>query len=154
MCGECCSSMGEVIGIKEETGHLQYRIFYKITGEERIVSVDPDKQELFCSRDITKIRPMACPFLRETEQGTVICTVHLTRPDLCRQYSCFRVLILDLQGRRIGRVVAGTRYFITTDKKLRTLWESAVEGVAEPDDGKWEDFVEQVCTSRGYRVIR
>lgn len=154
MCGECCSSMGEVIGIKEETGHLRFRIYYKITGEERIVSVDAGKEDLFHRKDIKKVRPMACPFLRESEEGMVICTVHLTRPDLCRQYSCFRLLVLDPQGNRIGRVVAGTRYFITTDSKLRTFWNRAVEGVTVPDEGEWENFVDQVCTSAGYRVIR
>ena len=154
MCGECCSSMGEVIGIKEEIGDLRFRIYYKITGEERIVSVDAGKEDLFHRKDIKKVSPMACPFLRESEQGTVICTVHLTRPDLCRQYSCFRVLVLDAHGNRIGRIVAGTRYFITSDPELRTLWNSEVEGVTMADEGEWEDFIDRVCTSAGYRVIR
>ncbi len=146
--------MEEVIGIKEEIGHLQFRIFYKITGEERIVSVDAEKEDLYHGKDIKKVRPMACPFLRESEEGTVICTVHRTRPDLCRQYSCFRLLILDTQGNRIGRVVAGTRYFITTNPELRKLWKGEIEGVAEPDEKEWEVFTGRVFTSAGYRVIR
>ncbi len=146
--------MGEVIGIKEEIGHLRFRIFYKITGEERIVSVDAGKEDLFHWNDIKKVRPMACPFLRESEQGTVICTVHKTRPDLCRRYSCFRILVLDPDGKRIGRVVADSRYFITTDPELRIFWDNSVKGVCVSDEGEWEDFVDLVCTSAGYRVIR
>jgi Fe-S-cluster containining protein len=146
--------MGEVIGIKEEIGDFRFRIYYKITGEERIVSVDADKQNLFSNQDCKKARAMACPFLRESEQRTVICTVHMTRPDLCRQYSCFRLLVLDSRGNRIGKVVAGTRYFITTDPELRTLWNGAVEGVIVADEGEWEAFADRVCTSAGYRVIR
>ncbi len=146
--------MGEVIGIKEEFGELRFRIFYKITGEERIVSVDAGKEDLFHRKDIKKLRPMACPFLRESEQGTVICTVHQTRPDLCRQYSCFRLLVLDPQGNRIGRVVADTRYFITSDPELRALWNGRVKSVTVADEGEWEDLAGRVCTSAGYRVIR
>ena len=152
-CGECCSSMGDVIGIREQAGPAEFVIWYKITGEERRVWIDPDKMDLFFSQDIRTRRPLACPFLREKTPGRAICTVHYTRPDLCRQYGCFRILVLGSDGTRLGRVVDGSRYFTTTDPGLRALWDREIAG-AEIADDHWEAFVEQALVREGYRVIR
>jgi uncharacterized protein len=153
-CGECCSSMGDVIGIREETGPFGYLIWYKITGEERHVWIDPDKQELFLSHDIAKRRPMACPFLRERSPGAAICTVHYTRPELCRQYACFRILILGPGGERLGRVVDASRYFTTMDSGLRSVWDREIAGCEIGDEAEWEAFVDRVLSEAGYRIIR
>lgn len=153
-CGECCSSMGDVIGIREQTGPSEFLIWYKITGEERRVWIDPDKLELFLSQDISRRRPMACPFLREQSPGSAICTVHYTRPDLCRQYSCFRMLVLGPGGERLGRVVDASRFFTTMDPGLREVWDRDVAGTVIADDARWEDYVDRVLSAAGYRVIR
>lgn len=153
-CGECCSSMGDVIGIREQTGPDGYLIWYKITGEERRVWIDPDKKELFRSQDIRKRRPMACPFLREISPTRAICTVHYTRPDLCRGYACFRVLVTSPSGERLGRVVENSRFFTTTDPDLRALWDREIAGTDIPDNEAWEAFAEQVLSAAGYLVIR
>ncbi len=63
-CGECCSYMGDIIGIEEEKGAHRFRIRFSVTGEEMAVMLDADKQELFHTQDIRLLRPMACPFLR------------------------------------------------------------------------------------------
>ncbi len=152
-CGECCSSMGDVIGIREQAGPAEFVIWFKITGEERRVWIDPDKLGLFFNQDIHQHRPMACPFLRERSTGSAICTVHYTRPDLCRQYGCFRILVLGPDGARLGRVVEGSRYFTTMDPGLKALWDREI-GAKEIADDQWEEFVEQVLVRAGYRVIR
>ena len=153
-CGECCSSMGDVIGTREQTGPSEFLVWYKITGEERRVWIDPDKQGLYRTQDIRKIRPMACPFLRQQSSGSAICTVHYTRPDLCRQYACFRVLVLGPEGERLGRVVDASRYFTTMDPELRALWDREIAGVEIPDEELFEEYVEHVLSGAGYRVIR
>jgi len=63
-CGECCSYMGDIIGIEDRIDPVNFRIRFSVTGEERMVTLDPDKGDLFRSQDIGHIRPMACPFLR------------------------------------------------------------------------------------------
>lgn len=146
--------MGEIIGIREKTGPFSYRIWFTATGEERTVTLDEDKRELFTGEDITKIRPMACPFLRQSAPGRFICTVHDSRPELCRQYSCFRLLVLDLQGNRIGRVMEGTRYFTTGDSRLSELWKHEIADVHISDDDAWEKFAATILARAGYRVIR
>jgi len=146
--------MGDVIGIREQTGAFGFLIWYRITGEERRVWIDPDKQELFLRQDILETRPMACPFLRERSPGSAVCTVHHTRPDLCRQYACFRILVLGPEGDRLGRVVDASRYFTTMDPDLRALWDREIAEAEIPDEELFESHVEQVLSGAGYRVIR
>lgn len=146
--------MGDVIGIREQAGPAEFVISYKITGEERRVWIDPDKRDLFFNQDLRTHRPLACPFLRERSPGLAICTVHYTRPDLCRQYGCFRILVLGADGTRRGRVVEGSRYFTTMDAELRALWDREIATVEIPADPNWEAFVERMLVREGYRVIR
>jgi uncharacterized protein len=146
--------MGEIIGIREQTGPSAFRIGFSVTGEERMVTIDPDKQALYARNDKRSIRPMACPFLREEAPGTVICTVHDSRPELCRQYSCFRILVLDGNGKKIGRVMDGTRYFVSEDHGLRQTWDQECSVLDIPDEACWEETVEYHLVSSGYRVVR
>lgn len=152
-CGECCCMMGEVIEIREETGPRCYRIGYTTTGEERQVAIDPDKADLFSGRTATAKRSPACPFLREVSPGRTLCTIHASRPDLCRHYSCFRVLVLDPEGNRIGKVREHSRILMTMDHPLREVWDRDISRIDNPDERCWEECVEQVLSRKGYRVI-
>jgi uncharacterized protein len=120
--GECCSIMGETISIREEIGTFQYQIWYTTTGKELVVTLDPDKRDLFHSVTPANRSSLACPFLRKRQDHKVICTVHLSRPDLCRNYSCFWILILNSDGKKAGRVMGNTRYFTTIDSHLHEPW--------------------------------
>jgi Fe-S-cluster containining protein len=146
--------MGEIIAIREQNGPLEFRIWFTPTGEQHQVFIDKDKRDLFLAQDIRKIRPMACPFLRELSPDTAICSVHLSRPELCRQYSCFRILILDAQGKKIGRVMDASRYFSSLDEHLNEIWHTKIAEVTLPDDSLWEEYVDQVFTRAGYKVVR
>lgn len=151
-CGECCSYMGDIIGIDEKTGPDTYRIRFSVTGEERIVTLDPDKKDLFLTREIAQSHPMACPFLRFRD-NRAFCTVHATRPGLCRQYGCFRILILDKDCRHIGMVQDGSRIFSSLDPALHELWDREVKGTDIPDDTEWERYVRGVFSRAGYHVV-
>jgi len=151
-CGECCRYMGDIIGIDEQTGPDTYRIRFSVTGEERRVTLDPDKKDLFLTREIAQSHPTACPFLRFRD-SRAFCTVHATRPGLCRQYGCFRVLILDHSGRHIGMVRDGSRSFSSLDPALHELWDREIQGTDIPDEAAWERFVRDVFSRAGYRVV-
>ena len=153
-CGECCSTMGEIIEIREETAPFSFRIGYTTTGEERQVVVDPDKKELFLCREETTTRSLACPFLRKAAPGRVICTVHLSRPELCRQYSCFRILVLGDENKPSGKVLEHTRMLRTMDHHLRAIWDREICRIDDADEDRWEERVEEVLSREGYRVIR
>ncbi len=145
--------MGEIIEILEDLGTGSLRIGFTVTGEERIVSIDPEKQELFHTQKIQTLRPMACPFLRVSGNKKLVCSVHASRPELCRQYSCYRILVLDLQGRPVGKVADASRNLTTTHDNLRILWNQEIADVAIPDEDDWEMGVGQILTLRGYRVM-
>ena len=153
LCGECCSTMGEIIGIREEIGPLHFRIWYTTTGEEREVIVDRDKVDLFRA-GTARESSLACPFLRRRGAREFVCSVHESRPDLCRQYSCFRILALDSSGKKAGRVMDKSRCLVTVDPGLRTIWQEKIQGVDIPDETEWEAFVAEVLTRNGFRVVR
>jgi Fe-S-cluster containining protein len=146
--------MGEIIEIQEELGSCSFRIGFTVTGEERRVSVDPSKLESFRSGDIKTLRPMACPFLVQLDAKKFACSVHASRPGLCRSYSCYRILVLDSQENRIGKVADSSRYFTTLDTDLKKLWYEKIAGVVLPDEKCWEEYVEQTLIHAGYRVVR
>jgi Fe-S-cluster containining protein len=87
--------MGDLIGIGDEIGPMKFRLRFVSTGNETVVMVDHDKQDLFRTQDIRSLRPDACPFLRFGNDMKAICSIHGTRPDLCRMYSCFRLLVVS-----------------------------------------------------------
>ncbi|WML68263.1 MAG: hypothetical protein METHP_01868 [Methanoregula sp. SKADARSKE-2] len=152
-CGGCCSTMGEIIEIVETEEPLAFRIHYIPTGEERRVTIDPEKKDLFLAQDTVKSRQLACPFLREKSPGVVICTAHNSRPELCRQYACFRILLLDSTGDRIGKVQDGSRVLSTPDGYLRALWNGEVAGLSIADETEWERRVSEILTRAGYTVV-
>ncbi len=151
-CGECCSHLGLVHTIKEERGEYRFLVRNEYTGEETEVSVDPDKVQLFLDRSIFEHLPEACPFFRadqKTRKG--YCTVHQTRPDICREYGCWRMLILNFRGRRAGRIMY-QRHLASEDPDLIRLFEQCINDTSEPDDAAWDDKVIRILTRAGYSV--
>jgi len=146
--------MGEIIEIREELDSCSYRIGLTVTGEDRVVTLDPDKQDLFRLQDLKTLRPMACPFMRDDGNKKFVCSVHTTRPELCRQYSCYRILMLDSGNNRVGRVADASRYFTTTDAELRKIWNEEIANKVISDEKCWEEHIEQIVTAAGYRVMR
>ncbi|MEN6611478.1 MAG: YkgJ family cysteine cluster protein [Methanoregulaceae archaeon] len=87
-CGTCCRSLGEIIEILEEIQPFQYRITFSPTGEQRMVSVDSDKQELFRLPEPKRAGTNPCPFFRNVLYGNATCTIHTSRPAFCQDYFC------------------------------------------------------------------
>ncbi|MDO8841659.1 YkgJ family cysteine cluster protein, partial [Methanocalculus sp.] len=112
-CGDCCTHLGLVHSIEEDYGNLRYRLKNQYTGERTDVCVDPDKIALFSDRSTFIDRPEACPFFRFHE-GKGYCCVHTTRPLICRDYGCWRILIKNSKGERVGRIM-GFRHLATDD---------------------------------------
>lgn len=152
-CGDCCSTMGEIISIREQIHPYEFRIGYTY-GEEHVVSVDPDKRVLFHDQQQQERESLACPFLRQRAPHECICTVHASRPELCRNYLCSRILILGHDGKKAGRVLHGTRSFITENGALLDFWCRSIWDVMVSDDEQWEKNVDDIFTRAGYRVIR
>ncbi|MDN7012828.1 YkgJ family cysteine cluster protein [Methanoculleus sp. FWC-SCC3] len=169
-CGSCCSNMGNVHTVIEDRGNYTFVVRNAYSGDVKEVRVDPDKIALFEDASSIEDLPDACPFLRfepsrvssapfhgnvafEGKKEKAWCTVHLTRPEICRDYCCWRLLILDLEGRRAGRVMYQTTFLPDTDE-LRRLWERVQPTLNGLSGTEWDDAVISCLTTAGYRVRR
>lgn len=146
--------MRTVYATIEERGNHTFVVHNTYTGEVKEVRVDPDKIALFEDESSIGELPEACPFLRfDKETGKAWCTVHLTRPDLCRDYCCWRLLILDARGKRAGRVMY-QRTFLADSEELGRLWERVQPTLNGLSGAAWDDAVIDILTAAGYRVRR
>ncbi len=144
--------MGQVHAIKETRGEYEFLVNNQYTGEKTRVFVDQDKHRLFEDKSIFLEHPEACPFLRYRAGGKkAYCTVHTTRPEICRDYGCWRLLILDAQGSRAGRIMF-QRTFFSDNENLTLLWKARIDPINEPDDTRWETKMRVILTSAGYTV--
>jgi len=151
-CGECCSHLGLVHTIREDYGSLRYLVNNEYTGEKTTVVVDPDKVALFHDRSIFTERPEACPFFRYDRAGAKgYCTVHQTRPEICRDYGGWRILILDAGKKRAGRIMC-QRFLASEDERLTRIFEEEINSITEPDDDAWDNRLTEVLSAAGYTL--
>jgi Fe-S-cluster containining protein len=144
--------MGQVHTIKEIRGEFEFLVNNQYTGEKTAVIVDQDKHNLFEDKSIFREQPEACPFLRyHPKDGKAFCTVHLTRPEICRDYGCWRLLILNAQGSRSGRIMY-QRAFFSDEDDLTRLWKRCIDPINEPDDAIWEEKITRILVHAGYAV--
>jgi Fe-S-cluster containining protein len=138
--------------IKEDRGNNTFLVHNNYTNEENVVTVDQDKIAIFSDKSIFEKIPHACPFFRhQPGSEKAYCTVHLTRPEICRDYGCWRLLILDHRGRRAGRIKF-IRTLHSEDSILSEIWEKCIENHQEPDDKIWEENMIRILTRAGFTV--
>jgi Fe-S-cluster containining protein len=151
-CGVCCENLGLVYTISEDLGDYRFLICNTHTGEETTAIVDPDKRDLFRDTGIFSAVPHACPFFRRhPDDSKAYCTIHETRPDICRKYQCWRMLILDHTGRRAGKI-PHSRSLRSEDSHLTRIWTECIEAISEQDDRIWEEMMIKILRRSGYSV--
>ncbi len=151
-CGECCHHMGQDHTIWETRSDVEFMVNNQFTGEKILVIVDQDKKDLFFDKSIFLDEHGACPLLRYNRgDNNAYCTVHLTRPEICRDYGCRRLLILNSQGRRSGRIIYN-RAFFSEDVILTKLWNECIDLLKEPDDELWDEKITSFLIHTGYTV--
>jgi uncharacterized protein len=134
-------------------GSYRFLVRNQYSGEKTEVVVDPDKYDLFSDRTIFAERPEACPFFRfDGPSAKGYCTVHLTRPEICRDYGCWHILILDQSGKRAGRIM-GRRHLASEDEGLTRLFEEKINHLLMDDDAAWDRQVIAVLVRAGYTVL-
>ena len=151
-CGECCGYLGQVFEIVERYDNYSFLARNRYTGENHLVSVTPPLYHLYDDREIFSELPEACPFFRKChEDGLYYCTVHLTRPDICREYGCWRFLILDSQGKRAGRVMQ-SRHLHAEDPLLEQIWDLEIRTLHEEDDRIWDQKMREIVKKAGFLI--
>jgi len=153
LCGKCCMHAGgELIEIEKRLTSRDYLCRQKIVGgtfrarvEERFLDVFRDTAE-------NDAHPSWCPFLRGLpEKGKYVCTIHDSRPLVCRSYVCCAMRIFGPDGREAGKV-KGRRSLDTEDAALRRCWEDSVVPLTTDDDIAWRIEVAGILGRAGYRV--
>jgi hypothetical protein len=115
--------MGIVYRIERTLDNYAFVVSNRYTGERMQVRVDPDKIRLHMDL-IEKPGPIeVCPFFYPgTEGDASCCLIHLTRPVVCREFFCCRIVITDPCGKRAGRVM-GTRHLCPESLELEEMGE-------------------------------
>lgn len=138
--------------IDHEISDYTFLVRNEYTGDRYTVVVTETLRSLYDDKSLFISFPEACPFFRKGRDTDLwYCTVHLTRPDVCREYGCWRFLILDSQGNRAGRVM-GTRHLHAEDPDLQRIWDEKVRPLKEPDDITWDRKMSDIIRTAGYIV--
>ena len=88
-----------------------------------------------------------------TPSGRGVCPVHETWPAVCAEYACWRLLVLDLNGKRAARVM-GSRHIAVDDLALEAVLASHRDALARAvDDTAWDAILSDVLSRSGYRVV-
>ena len=137
-CGKCCRSFGEFIRIERQAGMQDYYCRYAITGEVFPVHVIPDFAEEI-DDEYTDPGPSGgpgragCVFLRKNPAGPgFACAVYATRPTVCREFRCYRMLIHDRPGGEVRGRVIGIGELRTGDEKLAAVWAEKIACLPHP----------------------
>lgn len=159
-CGKCCRSFGEFIRIERQLTERDYYCRYGITNDLVLVHVQPEYageiSETFLSKQGTGTPEKKCIFsLKNPEGNGFVCTIYPTRPPVCREFRCYRMLIHDRDGKIVGRVI-GQNEIRTSDEALETIWKEHISHLPhthkpiEPDPG-WNTQVMAILSQHGYR---
>lgn len=160
-CGKCCRSFGEFIRIERQLTERDYYCRYSITNELFLVHVQPewaeDISESFCGngheKDSTEKK---CAFLRKNPGGNgYVCTIYPTRPSVCREFRCYRMLIYNRDGQLAGKVI-GQNEIRTADEPLAALWKEHIVHLPHNSrphvpDPAWMTRVMDILACHGYR---
>jgi hypothetical protein len=184
-CGKCCDSFGEFIAIERQLTGRDYYCRYAITNELFPVHVQPEFadeiEEEFTEPDPKAAGPArkGCIFSRKNPDGPgFACAIYETRPTICREFKCYRMLIQHPPtGELRGRVI-GINEIRTHDAILAAIWNEKISHLPHPihaahpdttkthghdahvlahindiqhaDDKEWVDNVVKVLAANGY----
>ena len=145
--------LGLVHTIIEQKQAHEFVIENEYTGEKTIVSVDPDKYNLFSDQDIFSKYPHSCPFFRYNKEETIgYCTCHLTRPAICHDYGCWRILILS-HSKRVGRIM-NWRHMCAETAEIQDIWEKYSHNLSGLTDEMWDKQVIHLFQKHGFQVMQ
>jgi Fe-S-cluster containining protein len=120
--------------------------------------VDPEYREEIADEFETENTPphgpekKTCRFLRKDHGGKgMVCAIYATRPKVCRDFRCYRMLIRTREGATCGRVI-GKNTIRTEDAALEKLWNGQVAAIPYGDPAAWVKNVTGILAEHGYRA--
>ena len=137
-CGKCCRSFGVFIRIERQLSGRDYYCRFGITKDLFLAHVLPEyadeisddyEEESGCGSDNNQKK---CAFLKKNLQGDgFACAIYSSRPAICREYQCYRMLIYNKDGHVCGKVI-GRNELQTADEGLANLWKNKVAHLPPP----------------------
>lgn len=156
-CGKCCVSFGPFITIERQLNDRDYYCRCKLDNSVFLAHVDPeyceDIADEYPSEDAISSHKekKSCSFLQKSTQGPGFhCAIYSTRPPVCRDFRCYRMLIYDIHGQECGKVV-GRSTLKTVDETLDRIWKDQVAPLSHEDESRWERTVTDALATHGYR---
>ncbi len=136
-CGKCCQSFGEFIKIERQVSERDYFCRYGITNELFPVHVLPDFadeiEEKFEDSGGGGTEARGCVFSLKNPAGPgFACAIYNTRPTICKEFLCYRMLIHHpASGEVRGRVI-GINELRTHDEGLKAIWNEKISHLPHP----------------------
>ena len=150
-CGKCCTSFGDFIKIERQLNHREYYCRYGIKNELFLAHVEGDYTVSSPADSVEGEPAKGCPFLKKNFSGDgFTCAIYSTRPQVCKEFRCYRMLIYDREGHECGRLM-GTHDLKTTDKTLEKIWKEEVAPIPGLRDRKQDKRVIDILAAHGYR---
>jgi len=91
-----------------------------------------------------------CPFLLPDSESGYICCIYETRPQICRSFTCYTMLIFDRNNEQIGKV-KGRRSLESMDFNLIAIWED-IRRLASDDEAEWRGEAIGILERHGYHA--
>jgi Fe-S-cluster containining protein len=156
-CGKCCVSLGPLITIERQLNDRDYYCRCKLANSVFLVHVDPeyceDIADEYASEDAisSSNEKKSCRFLRKNPRYAGFhCAIYSTRPSVCRDFRCYRMLIYNMDSQECGRVV-GRSTLKSADEILNQIWKEHIVPLPHNDDILWEKSVVDTLAAHGYR---
>ena len=137
-CGKCCSSFGEFIRIERQVSEKDYFCRYGITGELFLVHVQPEFADEI-AEDFEEYggkppdSPWGCIFQKKNPAGPgFACAIYPTRPTICREFLCYRMLIHHSASGEVRGKVIGINELRTRDEVLQAIWNDEIAPLPHP----------------------
>jgi hypothetical protein len=138
-CGKCCQSFGEFIRIERQLTERDYYCRYGVTNELFLVHVQPEFadeiSDEFADRDESGKQPAkkGCIFMQKNPAGAgFACAIYPTRPSICREFRCYRMLIHHHASGELRGKVIGINELRTQDEILFAIWKEKIAQLPHP----------------------
>jgi len=156
-CGRCCISLGQSITIERQLNDRDYYCRSQIDNSIFLVHVEPAFREEIAEEYGTgdtarSAEKRPCPFLRRNpERDGMTCAIYATRPKVCRDFRCYKMIVVNRDGTPCGRVI-GKNTLRTADPALQEIWDKQAACLPCNDFGLWSRQVSAILADNGYRA--
>ena len=161
-CGKCCSSFGSFITIERQLNDRDYYCRYSLTRD--LFPVHVNREYAFEIYDRYSAQPgtstpagkRPCPFLcKKPGGGGFDCAIYDSRPSVCREFRCYRMLVYDRENTLIGKVI-GAGEISTSDETLARLWKEQIALLphAHPPGGNDPAWIKKVTAILAAHAFR